>query len=75
MNDEEVIQTQEPVIDLPSEAEPQPDPEPTAPSVEVIPVDELLDRLSDLLNERESNPGGGSISSCRWTTPCSGKRG
>ena len=57
MNDEEVIQTQEPVIDLPSEAEPQPDPEPTAPSVEVIPVDELLDRLSDLLNERESDPG------------------
>ena len=56
MNDEEMIQTPEPVIDLPPDIEPQPDPEPTAPSVEVIPVDELLDRLAELLGEEDPAP-------------------
>lgn len=53
MNDEEMNQTRDPVLELPPEAEPQPDPEPTAPSVEVIPVDEFLDRLAELLSERD----------------------
>ena len=50
MNDEEMIQTEDPVIDLPSDLDPQPDP------VEVVPVDEFLDRLAELLGDREEDP-------------------
>ena len=51
MNDDEMIQASEPVIELPSEVEPEPDPEPTTAPVEVVPVDEFLDRLTELLGE------------------------
>ena len=40
MNDEDIVQTQDPVIELPPDIEFQPDPEPTAPPMEVISVDE-----------------------------------
>lgn len=54
MNDDELIQTMEPVIEIPPDLEPLPDPEPTAPPMEVIPVDDLLDRLAELLGEEDA---------------------
>lgn len=51
MNDEEMNQAQDPVIELPSEAEP--DSAPTDSPMEVIPVDEFLDRLAELFDEGE----------------------
>lgn len=54
MTDEEVVQTQDPVIEVPPEADSPPDPVPTTPPVEVVPVDELLDRLAELLAERDA---------------------
>ena len=56
MIDEEVIQTSDPVIDLPPDIDPQPDPDPVDPSVEVVPVDEFLDRLAELFGDREEDP-------------------
>lgn len=57
---EETNQAQDPVLALPSEAvsdpAPAPDPAPTAPSVEVIPVDDFLDRLAELFGEGDSDP-------------------
>lgn len=54
MNDEEVVQTQDPVTEFPSESESQPDPEPVTSPMEVVPVDELLDRISELLAEKDA---------------------
>ena len=54
MNDEDVVQTQDPVIEVPPGSDPVPDP--AAPPVEVIPVDEFLERLAELLAEQDAAP-------------------
>ena len=54
MNDE-LMESQEPVIEIPPDTEPQPDSESTAPPMEVIPVDDLLDRLGELLAEKDAS--------------------
>ena len=58
MNDDELVQTQDPALELPPDIEPLPDPEPTAPPMEVVPVDDFLDRLTELLGYADKAPEG-----------------
>ena len=53
---EEFNQVQDPVIEPPTEAETQPDQEPTAPPMVVIPADELFDRLDEYFNQGDPAP-------------------
>lgn len=54
MIDEELEQAQDPVIEIPPDVVPGPstvpEPVPTAPPMEVVPVDEVLDRIGEILS-------------------------